>query len=80
MALKLHEKRSTTVTRRTTALWQEQFLKFSSRVVLDLSTIHEFKRGLEFGHLLKLPTDLTFDYHQMAKFVVSEKRPLSHVR
>ena len=79
MALKLHNKRSSTVTRSTTAVWQELLLKFSSRVVLDMQTIVEFKRGLEFGRLLKLPTDLTFNYPRMAEFIVAGKRPLSHV-
>ena len=79
MALKLHNKRSSTVTRSTTAVWQELLLKFSSRVVLDMQTIVEFKRGLEFSRLLKLPTDLTFNYPRMAEFIVAGKRPLSHV-
>jgi hypothetical protein len=79
MALKLHEKRSMTVTRSTTAIWQEHLLKFSSRVVLDMQTIVDFKRGLEFGRLLKLSTDLTFNYPRMAEFIVAGKRPLSHV-
>ena len=79
MALKLHEKRTTTVTRSTTALWQDHLLKFSSRVVLDLTAIIEIKKGLEFGRLLKLPTDLTFNYPRMAEFIVAGKRPLSHV-
>ena len=79
MSLKLHEKRSTTVTRSTTAIWQEYLLKFSGRVVLDMTAIIEFKRGLEFGRLLKLPTDLTFNYPRMAEFIVAAKRPLSHV-
>ena len=79
MALKLHEKRTTTVTRSTTALWQEHLLKYSSRVILDMTTIIEIKKGLEFGRLLKLPTDLTFNYPRMAEFIIAGKRPLSHV-
>ena len=79
MSLKLHEKRSTTVTRSTTAIWQEHLLKFSGRVMLDMTAISEFKRGLDFGRLLKLPTDLTFNYPRMAEFIVAAKRPLSHV-
>ena len=78
-ALKLHDKRSSTVTRSTTAIWQELLLKFSGRVMLDMQTIVEFKRGLEFGRLLKLPTDFTFNYPRMAEFIVAGKRPLSHV-
>jgi hypothetical protein len=79
ISLKLHEKHSTTATQSITATWQEYLLKFSSRVVLDMQTIVEFKRGLEFGRLLKLPTDLTFNYLKMAEFIVAGKRPLSHV-
>ena len=79
MALKLHEKRSSAVTRTTTAIWQDYLLKYSSRVVLDMTTIIEVKRGLEFGRLLKMPTDLTFNYPRMAEFIVAGKRPLSHV-
>ena len=79
MALKLHNKRSSTVTRSTTAIWQELLLQYSSRVKLDMQTIVEFKRGLEFGRLLKLPTDFTFNYLRMAEFIIAGKRPLSHV-
>ena len=79
MALKLHEKQSSTVTRSAIGLWQEHLLKYSSRVILDIVTIHEFKRGLEFGRLLKLPMDTTFNYARMAEFIVAGKRPFSHV-
>ena len=79
MALKFHGKRSTTITRKGTTLWQEHLLKYSSRVKLDMNTIIEIKKGLELGRLLNLRIDLTFNYSQMAEFIITEKRPLAHV-
>ena len=80
LALKLHEKRMT-VTQSTVNIWQDILLKYSSRVLLDIETIREVKKGLELGRLLKLPADLTFNYPRMSEFLAGGNimRPLSHV-
>ena len=81
LALKLHDLRTASMTRSTTQLWQEHLLKHSSRVILDLNTIREVKKGLELGRLLKLSSDVSFNYLRMTDLVVAEKivRPLAQV-
>ena len=81
LTLRLHDRRTATMTRSTTNLWQDNLLKHSARVNLDLNAIREVKRGLELGRLLKLSADTCFNYLRMTDFLVAGKtvRPLSHV-
>ena len=69
------------MTRSTTNIWQENLLKHSSRVTLDLNAIREVKKGLELGRLLKMSADTSFNYLRMTDFVTAGKtvRPLSHI-
>ena len=69
------------MTRSTTNLWQDNLIKHNSRVILDLDTIREVKRGLEVGRLLKLSADTSFNYLRMTDFVTAGKtvRPLLHI-
>lgn len=56
-------------------------MRHSSRVILDLNNIREVVKGLELGKLLKLSSDVSFNYLRMTDFLVDGKsaRPLAHI-
>ncbi len=50
---------------------------------MDSDTVSDLKKGLTFGSLIRLPSDLTFTSENMADFLASDghvRPPFQHVR
>ena len=57
-------------------------MQYQSRVVMDDETLFDVKKGLEFGQLIHLPSNLTFSSEFMIHLLVTDGhvRPFQHVR
>ena len=83
MAMKFHEGYGTSLFCETgSKIWKDKFTAFHRHIMFDNNTISELKKGLEFGILLKLPSDLSCNQHLcelVAKDQDEELRPFLHL-
>ena len=57
-------------------------LQYQNQLTMGPETVEEVKKGLQFGHLIQLPSNLTFSSMHMVDLLVSEGcvRPFLHIR
>ena len=57
-------------------------VQFQPKVVMDAETVSDVKKGLAFGKLIHLPSDLAFSSAFMTDLLVTDShvRPFQHVR
>ena len=52
------------------SLWSDNLLKYSHQISLDVHIVKEVEQGLKLGSQLKLPIEISFNYHRMASFAI----------
>lgn len=72
IAMKFHEARKVCLNTHTKQKWGEMFLEYRDCIIFEMETCIELSNGLEVGHLLKLPSDLTFNYKHLSSLLITE--------
>ena len=79
LLLKFHEKRRRT--RSNGDPWKTHLLYHKSSIKLADATFDELRKGIVFGQLLKLHTDVAFSYSHIIELISStEPRPITHIK
>ena len=80
---KFHAEGNSSVAEDLKNVWMDNLLRDKHiGLTLDNETVHEIKTGLQFGNLLKLPSNCTFSLTEMVSFVESLKvmQPFSQLK
>ena len=72
MALKFHSER-TRSTRITARLWEDQFISYQDRIILNDAVVKDIANGLKFEKLLCLPKAVSFNRQLITDLAVSER-------
>ena len=72
MALKFHSER-TVSTRITARLWEDKFISFQDRIILDDAVVDDIADGLKFEKLTCLPKPVSFSRQLITDLAVSER-------
>ena len=77
--LKFHKKRS--ITRSINDPWKSHLLFHKSSIKFFDTTFDELDKGITFGRLVKLHSDIAFSYSHILDLISStEPRPITHIK
>ena len=70
------------MTRDAANVWHDQVIKVTANLAMDHEMVEEIKKGLEFGQLVNLPSNLTFSSLLLANLFATDGhvRPFQHLR
>lgn len=74
MGLKLYEANEERVTRNVQMIWRDNLIKFCHCLKFNDHMVKQLKNGLELGHLLKLPFELSCNHKHLVDFLAVENK------